>query len=81
MTDYDNIPKNARLEPSRFKVHIPEQQLKDFKELLKLSKVGPKTFENLQEDRKWGISHSWLSETKTYWEKKFNWCVPYRNLD
>ena len=81
MADYDNIPRNATLTPSRFRVKIPEQQLKDFKKLLELSKLGPKTYENLQEDRKFGVTHTWLSEAKEYWEKKYDWFgfLPYLN--
>lgn len=75
MADYDNIPRNATLVPSRFKVKIPEPQVKDFQDLLRLSKIGPKTYENLREDRKFGITHQWLTEAKAYWETKYSWLV------
>lgn len=75
MADYDNIPKNATLVPSRFKVKIPEAQVKDLTDLLRLSKIGPRTYENLRDDRKFGITHQWLTEAKEYWEKVYNWSV------
>lgn len=73
--EYDNIPDTATLKPARFRVKIPPQEVKDLKTLVSLSKIGPKTYENLDSSRKFGISHAWLTEAKTYWEKKFDWCV------
>ncbi len=74
MSDYGILPKSATLQPSKFNISIPENDLADFKQLLKLSKIGPKTFENIQEDpNQFGVSHKWMSETKQYWESKFDW--------
>ncbi|EER45056.1 epoxide hydrolase [Histoplasma capsulatum var. duboisii H88] len=70
---YSTIPSVASKAPEVFHVAIPEQQLSDFKTLLKLSKIPAPTYESLQEDGRYGISHKWLAETKKYWEEEFDW--------
>ncbi|KAE9369905.1 alpha/beta-hydrolase [Stipitochalara longipes BDJ] len=78
---YSQIPVKATKKPSTFQISISEEKLSEFKALLKLSKVTPPTYESLQEDRRFGISHKWLAETKKYWEERFDWrkCERYMN--
>jgi len=65
MTDYGTIPSQASLKPSKFTISVTEQELAEFKQLLQLSKVGPKTFETLHKDpNTFGVSHKWLLERK-----------------
>ncbi|KAL2373912.1 hypothetical protein RJ035_004335 [Blastomyces gilchristii] len=73
MANYTTLPSTATKRPEPFQVSIPEQQLSEFKTLLKLSKIPVPTYESLQEDGKFGISHKWLVETKKYWEEEFDW--------
>jgi microsomal epoxide hydrolase len=75
---YSRIPAKATKQPSPFEVSIPEAGLSDFKALLKLSKVTAPTYESLQEDRRFGISHKWITEAKKYWEQEFDWYVPLK---
>jgi hypothetical protein len=70
---YSQIPANATKQPSPFQISIPEAKLTDFKALLKLSKVTPPTYESLQEDRRFGVGHKWITDTKKYWEETFDW--------
>lgn len=56
-----------------FKLHIEEEKLNDLKALLHLSPVARETFENLQEDGKFGVSRKWMLATKRFWENEFNW--------
>ncbi|EDN02319.1 predicted protein [Histoplasma mississippiense (nom. inval.)] len=70
---YSTVPSVALKAPEIFHVAIPEQQLSEFKTLLKLSKIPAPTYESLQEDGRYGISHKWLTETKKYWEEEFDW--------
>lgn len=70
---YSTLPSGATLKPAPFRVNVPEPDLSDFKQLLRLSKVGPKTYENLLTDRVFGLNHEWFSTTKTYWETSYNW--------
>jgi microsomal epoxide hydrolase len=70
---YSNIPTQATLWPSEFIVDIPESDLDEFLTLLKLSRVGPPTYESLQQDRKYGITHRWLIDAERHWENNFDW--------
>lgn len=72
---WDKFPSNATIKPKPFKAHVPDQELDEFKQLLKLSKIGPKTYENLRSDRYFGISREWLESAKKEWETNYDWCV------
>lgn len=74
---FDTIPSNATLKPAPFEAHISDEALSDFKQLLKLSKIGPQTYENLKEDRFFGISRKWLADAKQYWETSYD----YRKME
>jgi microsomal epoxide hydrolase len=73
MSNYDTLPKAACLELTRFTVAIPDNELRDFKELLQLSKLGPKTYENVQNDGRFGVTYEWMSNAKSHWETNFDW--------
>jgi microsomal epoxide hydrolase len=77
MSSFSDLPAKASIKPKLFKAQVSDQELSDFKQLLKLSKIGPKTYENSIADVKdftsFGISRDWLAETKTYWETKYDW--------
>lgn len=70
---YDSIPSGCSLKLEPYKAHASDQALSDFKQLLKLSPIGPKTYENLREDRFFGISYKWLAEAKQYWETQYDY--------
>ncbi|KAK4066313.1 uncharacterized protein Triagg1_8145 [Trichoderma aggressivum f. europaeum] len=59
--------------PEPFTMHVPEEKLSEFHELLKLSKVGPATWWNRHNDRRFGVSHEWLSQAKEIWLETFDW--------
>lgn len=71
--DYGKIPSNATLKPLAFRAKVTEEELTDFEDILKASKVGPQTFENQQEDRRFGLTHKWLAEAKRHWETYYSW--------
>lgn len=81
MANYGRIPAQASLKPKEFHVDIPQQQLDEFKQLLKLSKIGPKTYENQKTDRSFGTTRDWLSNAKTFWEEKYDWRVTEEQLN
>ncbi|KAF2200651.1 epoxide hydrolase-like protein [Delitschia confertaspora ATCC 74209] len=56
-----------------FTLSIPDNDLLEFKQLLQLSKIGVQTWENQQEDRRFGVTRKWLSETKEYWLTNYDW--------
>lgn len=49
------------------------QELEDLKQLLKLSKIGPRTYENLKDDGYFGISRDWLITAKQHWSQGYDW--------
>lgn len=73
MTDFSRIPVRATLQPILFEAHVSDAVLFDFKQLLRLSKIGPQTYENLQEDRRFGVTHEWLTQAKKHWETIYDW--------
>ncbi|KAF7188548.1 putative epoxide hydrolase [Pseudocercospora fuligena] len=85
---FDSIPSKATLNVKPFKAHVSDEDLNDFKQLLKLSKIGPKagkeplltpfqTYENQVANVKdylhFGITHKWLSEAKQRWQNGYDW--------
>lgn len=73
MAGYDKIPSSATLQVKPFKAHVDEKKLSHFKDLLKLSPVGPATFENTSAGRRYGMKRDWFEKTKKYWETEFDW--------
>ncbi|ODH19659.1 hypothetical protein ACO22_06163 [Paracoccidioides brasiliensis] len=71
--DYSTAPSSAVKIPEPFRIEIPEQQLGEFKTLLRLSKIPMPTYESTQEDGRFGISHKWMMEAKRFWEEEFDW--------
>lgn len=74
---FAEIPAKASLKANPFKAHVSDQELSDFKQLLKLSKIGPQTYENTVADVKdfthFGISREWLTKAKQHWESSYDW--------
>jgi microsomal epoxide hydrolase len=73
MAGYDTFPEAARLRPEPFQLKISDEQLTRFKNLLHLSPLAPRTYENLQEDGRFGVTYEWISKAKDHWENKYDW--------
>lgn len=75
MSDFSKLPSGASLKPTPFTLHIEDGKLNDMKQLIKLSPLGPKTYENQQNtpDRRFGISYQWMEKAKESWVNKFDW--------
>lgn len=73
MADYGRVPTNATLKPQPFKANVEEQKLQHMKDLIKLSPVGRKTFENSANKRRYGMERDWLSHAKKVWETTYDW--------
>lgn len=73
MAGYDSIPDGATCEVSPFTLHVSDEKIADFKQLLKLSPLASVTFENEQQDRRFGMTRKWLSEAKEHWQNGFDW--------
>lgn len=77
MADYGTLPPNIKGNIERFEIRVEEQQLQDFKTLLRLSPIVQETYENqkerVSEGNDFGITREWLVDAKSYWEKDYNW--------
>ena len=74
---FDAVPSNATFNPHRFRAFTPQKDLDDFSHLLRVSKIGPETYENRVADPKdltsFGITRQWLVKAKQTWETSYNW--------
>lgn len=74
---FNTVPAGATDKVEAFQLHVPEAELSDFKTLLKLSKIGPATYENStsaqEAGKSFGITREWLTEAKDTWLKSFDW--------
>ncbi|PWY83538.1 alpha/beta-hydrolase [Aspergillus heteromorphus CBS 117.55] len=77
---YSDIPAAAKVAPSPFQIHIPDEQIEELQLLVKLSKLAPPTFENQQPDRKYGVTNEWLTTAKEAW-KSFDWRAAEKHLN
>jgi microsomal epoxide hydrolase len=69
---FSTFPGATRRVPKRFKVAVPQDQLDDMINLLKLSKLAPKTYENSMKSQQYGVTRDWMVQAKKAWEN-FNW--------
>ena len=77
MSKFDTIPKAAKSQPSRYRVHVSDQSLEELKQSLKFSKIGPPTYEKLHAEPlkgKFGLTRQGLINAKKEWET-FDWYV------
>ena len=71
---YGTLPQGAHsIEP--FTISIPETDVQEFRTLLRYSKIAAPSYENAQEDRRYGVSASWLANAKEHWLNGFDWYV------
>lgn len=71
--DFGVIPSDAQSTPEPLVIAFPQTELDDLHTLLVASRIGPETFESLQQDRKYGVSIQWLHAAKTTWLEDFDW--------
>jgi len=72
-----SLPSSVR----PFTVAVPDQDLSEWRQLLELSKLGPKTYENQQTAEDFGVTYKWLSETKDYWLHKYDWRTQEKHIN
>jgi len=64
----------GNLEVRPFEVAVPEEAIAEFKLLLRLSKIGPSTFENTNKtDTSYGVSRAWIEKAKDHWLNVHDW--------
>jgi microsomal epoxide hydrolase len=64
-----------------FTLNISDKDLSEWKQLLQLSRLAPETWEGNQQDRRFGVTHQWLSETKDYWLNKYDWRATEKHIN
>jgi pimeloyl-ACP methyl ester carboxylesterase len=69
---FSNLPGGVLKTPEKFTLRVPDQDLEEFKQLLKLSKIGPETWYNKQEGGRFGVTREWLTNAKDAW-LRFDW--------
>jgi microsomal epoxide hydrolase len=68
-----SILPHALKPPTPFTVSIPATQLTTLRTLLAHTKLPNPTYESLQSDGRFGVSHAWLAAAKERWENGFEW--------
>ncbi|EGU82709.1 hypothetical protein FOXB_06764 [Fusarium oxysporum f. sp. conglutinans Fo5176] len=88
---FAKIPSGAQVQPTPFRVSITDDKVDELKQLVKLGRVGPPTYESTQKEHNYGVSHQWLTDAKAAWidfdwraaEKHINsynhWTVPIKD--
>ncbi|KAH6971211.1 Alpha/Beta hydrolase protein [Ilyonectria sp. MPI-CAGE-AT-0026] len=72
-----SLPDDAK----PFTLHIPDDEYSQLEELLRLSRIGPLTWENQHQDGRYGVPHEWLVSTKEYWLNSFDWRAQERRIN
>ncbi|KAK6212132.1 epoxide hydrolase [Colletotrichum tabaci] len=69
---FGKLPGGVLKTPEEFTLRVPDQDLEEFRQLLKLSKIGPETWYNKQEGGRFGVTREWLIKAKDAW-LKYDW--------
>ncbi|EAU30503.1 conserved hypothetical protein [Aspergillus terreus NIH2624] len=70
---FARVPDGVEQTPTPFVLRVNDDSLREFHQLLALSKIGPPTWEASQTDRRFGITREWLVNAKSVWLNQFNW--------
>lgn len=70
---FSKLPASATINPTPFRVSIPQEKLDELQLLLKVSKIAPPTYENSLPDRRFGVTSEWLTTIRDQWKNDFNW--------
>ncbi|KAK8843497.1 hypothetical protein IAR55_007157 [Kwoniella newhampshirensis] len=68
---YSTLPHKPTVPLEPFRIAIPEEDVMELKELLKLSRISKETYENTHAEARdgFGVSRDWLIKTKEEWLK------------
>ncbi len=70
---FGSLPRNIPGKPEPFTLRVSEEDLSEFRDLLKISKIGPATWWNQYDDGRFGVSREWLIRAKETWLTTFDW--------
>ncbi|KAF7122388.1 hypothetical protein CNMCM5793_000413 [Aspergillus hiratsukae] len=68
---FSKLPSAANIFPTRYAVG--DEQITELKTLVKLAKIAPRTFENQQQDRRYGVTSDWLTKMREKWLNDYDW--------
>uniref|UniRef100_L2GI74 Epoxide hydrolase, putative n=1 Tax=Colletotrichum fructicola (strain Nara gc5) TaxID=1213859 RepID=L2GI74_COLFN len=60
------------LETRAFRLSTPPEALQELRDLVRLSKLGPRTYENSYAGGKYGVEYEWMAEAKERWAEGFD---------
>ena len=62
------------LEIRLFNASVSDEALEEFRQLLRLSKIGPATIENtIKAGSAFGLSRDWVANAREHWLTKYAW--------
>ncbi|KAI1041130.1 hypothetical protein LB505_005878 [Fusarium chuoi] len=64
---FAKLPPGAQVQPTPYQVSIADDKVDELKQLVKLGRVGPPTYESTQHEHNYGVSHQWLTDAKAAW--------------
>lgn len=73
MASYGDFPYVPIVETTPLTVRTSDEDLQGLLELVRLSKLGPQTYENTSAGGKYGVTYDWISEAKNRWTSGFDW--------
>lgn len=70
---YQTLPHKATLSPTKFTAHATDDAIKQLRQLVELSPLGPRTYENTTTDQYLGIKYEWMAQAKERWAGGYDW--------
>ncbi|KAF3069709.1 putative epoxide hydrolase [Daldinia childiae] len=70
---FSHLPANIPGKPTPFSFRVSDQDLSDFNELIRISRIGPTTWWNQQNNGQFGVTREWLIQAKSTWLGTFDW--------
>ncbi|KAG5758424.1 hypothetical protein H9Q72_013449 [Fusarium xylarioides] len=77
---FAKIPSGAQVQPTPYQVSIADDKVDELKQLVKLGRVGPPTYESTQKEHNYGVSHQWLTDAKAAWIN-FDWRAAEKHIN
>ncbi|KAL4727120.1 hypothetical protein ACLX1H_006021 [Fusarium chlamydosporum] len=77
---YARIPSGAQSQPKTYKISIEDEKVEELKQLVKLGRIAPPTYESTQTEHNYGITHKWLTDAKADW-LKFDWRAAEKHIN
>ena len=69
---YSDLPNTPTIPVKAFKIDVPQADLDDLAQLVRLTRLPKSTYENVQTDGSYGVNRQWLVDCKEAW-LNFDW--------